>query len=147
MPYRKPADIPDYVDDVPLGDSTPPMKMPVKESPALWVAVGLLALEAGMAYWLHFVTLFLVACGVFNVVCVSLARIEHLLGLRLAQRNVENAYAAMACKALYKLKPNPIGLTTPSGVASALLDSHKHVLTEPEAEKVAEYIRKHATKA
>lgn len=78
MPSRN-TPIPDYVDEPPLGSSSPPAMPAVKESVGLWVALMALAAEAPVIYFMHFATEAFVVAASFNVLLLGAARIRVLL--------------------------------------------------------------------
>ena len=121
----------------------PPMRMPVvKESVSLWAALMVLASEAAGVYFLHFVTAAFVAFGAGNIFLIAAARIKHIVDKDKEQKDSEKRYTKLAFNALRRMKPAPAGLDDrPSGLAGAILEHNKNELTQPEAEKAAEYIK------
>jgi len=78
MPSRN-TPIPDYVDEPPLGSSSPPAMPVVKESVGLWACLMVLAVEAPVLYFLDFATKAFVVIAALDVVLLGAARIRALL--------------------------------------------------------------------
>lgn len=113
---------------------------PAPESRLVWVAVAVLAIEAGIGHWVDFSAHWLATVGALDVVLFALARIAHLTDMKDEKIAAEVRRRKQLAKTLFVVLDRWPSGSPRKSAREWLLESNEQELTPVQAETLFEVV-------